>query len=138
MVGFSCHATPLTDLTRKGAFQWTTQAQECFERFKTIMTLCLVLALPDFSRPCDLHCNASGEGIGAVMSQDQHPISFESRKLQEPDRSFSVYYKEMLAIMHALAKFKQYLVGSKFCIKIDHNNLRYFLRQRNLNERKQI
>ena len=42
----------------------------------------------------------------------------------------------MLAITHALAKFKQYLVGSKFVVKNDHNSLRHFLTQNDLNERK--
>ena len=35
--------------------------------------------------------------------------------------------------MHALAKFRQYLVGSKFCIKTNHNSLRHFLGQQDLN-----
>ena len=39
--------------------------------------------------------------------------------------------------MHVLAKFKRYLEGSKFCIKTDHNSLRHFLGQRDLNERQQ-
>jgi hypothetical protein len=37
--------------------------------------------------------------------------------------------------MHALTKFKQYLVGYKFVVKTDHNNLKYFLEQKDLNER---
>ena len=41
----------------------------------------------------------------------------------------------MLAIMHALAKFQQYLVGNKFAVKTDHNRLRHFLTQKDLNER---
>lgn len=117
----------MTDLLKKGAFVWTPEAQACFERFKEIMTTCPVLALPDFSKPFELQCDASGEGIGAVLMQDKDSIAFESRKLRGPKRSFSIYDKEMLAIMHALAKFKQYLVGGKFCIKTDHNSLRHFL-----------
>ena len=42
--------------------------------------------------------------------------------------------------MYALIKFREYLVGNKhnkFVVKIDHNNLRYFLTQKDLNERKQ-
>jgi hypothetical protein len=41
----------------------------------------------------------------------------------------------MLAIMHTLAKFRQYLVGAKFVVRTDHNNLKYFLDQKDLNER---
>ena len=43
----------------------------------------------------------------------------------------------MLAIVHALTKFQQYLVGAKFVVCMDHNSLRYFLEQRDLNERQQ-
>ena len=37
--------------------------------------------------------------------------------------------------MHPLIKFRQYLVGNKFVVKTDHNSLRYFLTQKDLNER---
>ena len=43
----------------------------------------------------------------------------------------------MLAILHALTKFRQYLVGSKFEIKTDQNSLKYFLEQKELNEHQQ-
>jgi hypothetical protein len=41
----------------------------------------------------------------------------------------------MLAIMNALDKFKRYLVGSRFIVKTGHNNLKYFLDQKDLSER---
>jgi hypothetical protein len=43
----------------------------------------------------------------------------------------------MLAIMHALTNFKQYLVGNKFVVKTDHNSLKYFLEQKDLSEHQQ-
>eukprot|EP00253_Pinus_taeda_P032060 PITA_32060 len=46
--------------------------------------------------------------------QGGHPIAFESWKLLLHERLYSIYDKEMLAIMHALAKFRQYLVGNRF------------------------
>jgi hypothetical protein len=47
---------------------------------------------------------------------------------------YSIYDKEMLAIMHALTRFRQYLVGNKFVVKIDHNSLKCFLDQKDLSE----
>jgi hypothetical protein len=48
---------------------------------------------------------------------------------------YTIYDKDMLAIVHALAKFEQYLVGAKFVVRTDHNGLKYFLDQKDLNER---
>ena len=66
--------------------------------------------------------------------QDRHPISYESRKLTLAEYLYSIYEKEILAIIHALTKFQQYLVGAKFVIHTDHNSLRYLLEKRDLNE----
>jgi hypothetical protein len=65
-----------------------------------------------------------------------HPLAYESRKLRGPELLYNIYDKEMLAIMHALAKFRQYLVGARFVVKSDHNSLKYLLEQKDLNERK--
>ena len=69
--------------------------------------------------------------------QSKHPIDFVSGKLHPYERIYSVYDKEMLDIMHALVMFRKYLVWSKFLIKTNHNSLRHFLSQKDLNDRHQ-
>jgi hypothetical protein len=135
--GFSQLGAPLTDLTKHGAFIWTKKSQEAFDHMKEIMGTCPLLALPDFTLSFVLECDASSEGIGEVLMQGGHPIVFERRKLTQPKRLYSIYDKEILAIMHALTKFRQYLVGNKFVVKTDHNSLKYFLEQKDLSERQQ-
>ena len=93
--------------------------------------------MPDFTQPFVLECDVSGEGIGTVLMQGGHPIAFESQKLLLQERLYPIYDKEMLAIMHALAKFWQYLVGNRFRVRTDHNNLRFFWEQKQLQERQQ-
>ena len=64
--------------------------------------------------------------------QNNHPIDFERRKFKDYEHHYSIYDKEMLAILHALTKFRQYLVGGRFKVKTDHNNLKYFLEQKEI------
>jgi hypothetical protein len=135
--GFSQLTAPLTDLTKKGDFCWTEEAHKTFDKMKEVMSSCPFLALPEFTQPFVLECDASCVGIGVVLMQQKHPIAYESRKLSATERLYPIYDKEMLAIMHALAKFRQYLVGGKFVVKTDHNSLRHFLGQRDLKERQQ-
>ena len=91
------------------------------------MLSCPVLALSDFTKPFELQCDALGDGIGEVLMQERHPITFKSRKFLGVERSYSIYNREMLSIMHALAKFRSYLVGGRFVIKTDHNSIKYFM-----------
>ena len=65
-----------------------------------------VLTLPYFMQPFVSECDALGEGIGTILMQGGHPIAFESWKLLPHERLYSIYDKEMLAMMHALAKFR--------------------------------
>jgi hypothetical protein len=73
---------------------------------KEVMSTFPVSALPDFTLPFVLECDASGEGIKAVLMQGRHPIVFESRNISQAERLYSIYDKDMLAIMHALTKFR--------------------------------
>ena len=96
-----------------------------------------MLALPDFTHPFVFECDSLGIGTGAVLMKNNHPIAFESHKLREYEQHYSIYDKEMLATMHALAKFRQYLVGNKFKVKTDNNTLRFLMEQKELSERQQ-
>jgi hypothetical protein len=133
--GFSQLCAPLIDLTKKGAFKRSEEAPFTFDKMKKVMSACLILALPDFGQPFILECDASREGIGVVLMQNRHPLAYESRKLRGSELPYTIYDKEMLDIMHALAKFRQYLVGARFVMRSDHNSLKYFLEEKDLNER---
>ena len=60
---------------------------------KEVISNCLILALPNFSKPFVLECDALGEGIGAVLKQVKNPIYFESRNINPHEKPYSIYDK---------------------------------------------
>jgi hypothetical protein len=78
-----------------------------------------VLALPNFSLPFHLETDASGSSIGAVLMQQGMPIEFYSQALGPKASAQSTYHKEALAILHALKKWRHYILGNHLIIKTD-------------------
>ncbi|KAD4179495.1 hypothetical protein E3N88_28086 [Mikania micrantha] len=117
-------ASPLTDLLKKDSFTWSDQSVNAFNCLKDLMSSTPVLRLPDFAKPFTMETDASGTGIGAVLSQDKQPIAFYSQKLCQRMQQQSAYVREMFAITQAIAKWRQYLLGNKFHIITDQQSLR--------------
>jgi hypothetical protein len=127
--GYAAIAAPLTDLLKKEAFKWTTEATKAFENLKVAITTAPVLALPQFSIPFTIETDASGTGVGAVLSQLGHPIAFFSKKMVPRMQKRSAYTRELFAITEAIAKFRHYLLGHKFVIRTYQKSLRSLLDQ---------
>ncbi|XP_058755573.1 uncharacterized protein LOC131628770 [Vicia villosa] len=128
--GYATLAAPLTDLLRSTTFKWSTEAAKAFTELKAKMTDMPVLALPDFTKEFTVETDASGVAIGAVLSQEGHPIAFFSKKMCPRMQSSSVYVREMFAITESVKKWRQYLIGQRFHIFTDQKSLRNLLLQR--------
>ena len=75
-------------------------------------------------------CDASGFGIRAMLMQQGRPIAFHSQPLQGKSAHLSTYENELLALVTAVRKWRPYLFGKPFVIKISHQSLKYVLKQR--------
>lgn len=117
-------AAPLTDLLRGSKFAWNTTASAAFFQLKQHMTSMRVLHLPDFSKNFVIETDASAVAVGAVLSQDGHPLSFFSRRLNPRMQAAFMYVREMFAITEAVKKWRQYLIGQKFHIFTDQKSLK--------------
>ena len=82
-----------------------------------------ILAMPDFQKSFVLECDASGEGIRAVLSQEGKPITYLSKAPSQKNLGLSAYEKEMLAVVFAVQKWRPYLLGKHFKVITDHFSL---------------
>ncbi|TXG73104.1 hypothetical protein EZV62_001683 [Acer yangbiense] len=130
---YSAKASPLTVLLKKNrAWQWSNKCQQAFEELKKAISEEPVLVLPDHTKAFELHTDASDFAIGGVLMQEGHPIAFESRKLNDTERRYTVQEKEMTAIIHCLRVWRHYLLGATFLIMTDNVATSYFQTQKKL------
>jgi hypothetical protein len=55
--------------------------------------------------------------------------------LKEHERNYATHDLELAAIVHALNKWRHYLLGRRFELRTDHNGLKYLFGQPTLNVR---
>ena len=81
---------PLTSMTSKESkWNWTEVHQKNFDLIKHIIAKEVLLAYPNFNNRFDIHTDASQTQLGAVISQDNKPIAFYSRKLNPAQTRYS-------------------------------------------------
>ena len=129
---YSRKARPLTRLTEKNVdFSWGPEEEAAWQLLKDELLKAPILAYPDPTKEFILDTDASGFGIGAVLSQIQEGkervIAYGSKALTKEERRYCVTRKELLAIVHFVKQYRHYLYGNKFLIRTDHGALRYLM-----------
>ncbi|WVZ89848.1 hypothetical protein U9M48_036201 [Paspalum notatum var. saurae] len=95
---FSKIAKPMTSLTKKNAkFMWGPKCEEGFRELKKLLTTAPVLAQPDVTKPFDVYCDASGQGLGCVLMQEGRVIAYASRQLRKHETNYPTHDPELAA-----------------------------------------
>ena len=138
---YSKISLPLTDALQNTSdtrpVTFTEMMKRAFAALKMAMTKEPCLQLPDPDGEYEVTTDASEDEatVGAVLTQNGHPIAFESKKLDIHQRNYPVHDKEMCAIMHAVERWRPFLLGRHFKVYTDHRSLVYLKTQPNLNQR---
>jgi hypothetical protein len=107
---------PLTDLvgergqtnvtrangTKKVPWHWDEVHQKAFDAVKTTIAKDVVLAYPDYNEVFEVFTDASSTQLGSVITQNNRPLAFFSRKLSDTQQKYSVTEIELLAIVETL------------------------------------
>lgn len=94
---------------------------------------------PDWSKPFEIMCDASGVALGVVLGQKKeklfHPIYYASKALNGAQKNYIVTEQELLAVVYAFEKFRAYLLGTKVVVHTDHATLRYLMAKKDAKPR---
>lgn len=126
---FSTIITLITALTKtRCKFQWTAECEAAFRKIKECLVSASILFCPDYSLPFHIQTDASGFGIGAVLSQPhsdgEKVVCYLSRSLTKQERNYTTTERECLAVVWAIEKLHPYIEGVEFSVITDHFSLK--------------
>jgi hypothetical protein len=130
----TAYTGPLAAMTRNGAsFAWRPLHQSCFDNIKNICCRTAILKPIDPSKDEDIWviCDASIAGVGAMYGQGKtwqtcRPAGFMSKKFTAAQHNYRVFEQETLAILEALLKWEDKLIGYRVHVVTDHQALEFF------------
>ena len=118
-------------------WKWTEIQQTAFNELKKEITLERTLIILQPGKPFRMETDTSDFAIAAILSQEDNkgiwqPVAFMSKMLNDTERNYEIYIKEMLAMMKGFYKWAHYLKGNEAITEVltDHQNLTYFRQAR--------
>ncbi|XP_059629608.1 uncharacterized protein LOC132272482 [Cornus florida] len=136
--GFSKIAAPLTRLTRKDVkFVWNHRCEQAFEELKTRLTSAPILTIPISGERFVIYIDASHQGLGCVLMQDDKVVAYASRQLKPHEQNYPTHDLELAVVVLVVKVWRHYLYGKEFELFSDHKSLKYLYTQKELNMRQQ-
>ncbi|GJV38085.1 putative reverse transcriptase domain-containing protein [Tanacetum coccineum] len=117
-------AKPLTELTQKNKkYIWGEDQESAFQLLKQKLSEAPILALPEGNNDFVVYCNASHQGLGAVLMQREKVIAYASRQLKPNEENYTTHDLELGTVVFALKIWRHYLYGTKCILFTDHKSL---------------
>ena len=124
---------PLYEATTKAKtrLQWSDDMVRSFTEAKKALAATTMLRHPRPGAEIAMTSDASGEAVGAVLQQRAReggawePLAYFSKKLRPPERKYSAFDRELLAVYLGIRHFRHYLEGRDFPIFTDHRPLTF-------------
>lgn len=121
---YSQETKPLRDLLKKDViFKWEEHHKAAFQRIVQTLRESPVLKYFDPSKKIVVSVDASKHGLGACLLQDNLPVSYASKALNETQINQAQITKELLAIWFGLFKFHEYVFARHVTVETDHKPL---------------
>ncbi|GKD75670.1 putative reverse transcriptase domain-containing protein, partial [Tanacetum coccineum] len=114
---------------------WGKDQEIAFQLLKQKLCEAPILALPEGNDDFVIYCDASHQGLGAVLMQRENVIAYASRQLKPNEENYTTYDLELGAVVFALKIWRHYLYITKCTVFTDHKSLQYILKQKELNMR---
>jgi hypothetical protein len=128
---FGTLARPMNDVLKKSSvFVWADEKEMAFQTLKQALVEAPVLALPNFTKSFHIEADSCDYGVGAMLMQYHHPISYVSKALGSKLRGLSTYKKEYVAILLAVEQWRSYLQFGEFCISTYQKSMSHLNEQR--------
>nr|GFB20828.1 putative reverse transcriptase domain-containing protein [Tanacetum cinerariifolium] len=97
--GFSLISKPLTKLTEKNkSFVWGAEEDAAFQRLKRELCSAPILSLPNGPDDFVVYCDASLNGLGAVLMQRNKVIAYASLQLKKHEENYVTHDLELGAV----------------------------------------
>ncbi|GKB85182.1 putative reverse transcriptase domain-containing protein [Tanacetum coccineum] len=126
----------MTELTQKNKkYIWGEDQETTFQLLKQKLYKASILALPEGNDDFVVYCDASHQGLGAVLMQREKVIAYASRQLKPNEENYTTHDLELGAVVFALKIWRRYLYGTKCIVFTDHKSLQPILDQKELNMR---
>nr|GEV23628.1 retrotransposon protein, putative, Ty3-gypsy subclass [Tanacetum cinerariifolium] len=127
--------TPTTPTEKHNKYIWEEDQESTFQLLKQKLCEAPILAFPEGNNDFAVYCDASLQGLGAVLTQKEKVIAYASRQLKPREENYTTHDLELGAVVFVLKIWRHYIYGTKCVVFTDYKSLQHILHQKELNMR---